>query len=912
MISTNEIKQRAVAFSKRWEKETNEDAEAKTFMDEFFLVFGVDRKAIGARFEEAVKKEDGKKGYIDLLYKKHLLIEFKSRDKDLSKAHDQAKDYFPGIKDEDLPRHLLVCDFNKFKLYDLYDKSEISFNLENLVSYIDAFNFLTGKQKVEFKEQDPVNVNAAYLMGDLHDALKNIGYSGHPLEVLLVRILFCLFAEDTTIFNASQFKFYIEQRTHIDGSDLAAKLHELFAVLNTSPEKRYKNLDEQLAEFPYINGRLFEETLPVASFDSKMREALLKCCSLNWGEISPAIFGSMFQSVMDKKERRNLGAHYTSEKNILKVIKPLFIDELYIEFENCKNNKTSLIELHKKIGNLRILDPACGCGNFLVITYRELRILELEILKKIYKNNQGFLNVSDLIYLNVDQMFGIEYEEFPSRIAEVAMWLIDHQMNLKVGKELGQYFKRIPLTKPANIIHGNALELDWEKFDKVQTEISTKITFDYIIGNPPFIGFKLQNEKQKKELQCVFDFDKGVGVLDYVCGWYIKAAKYINTEPFTKKTRVCFVSTNSICQGEQVNSLWPKLFKEHNIKIHFAHKTFKWSNEAKSNAAVYCIIIAFSNYEIDNKFIFEYNDLNSDPIRLKVANINAYLVDAKNIFLDKRSNPICNAPKMNLANLAYDYGYLTFTKEEKDDFLIIEPDSKKYFRPVVSAYEFLNNKERWCLWLVDALPNDLKKMPNILKRLQIIKENRGKSTRSQTLKAAETPGLFAEIRQPKNNYLAVPITSSENRKYIPIGFFSSEYITSAGIHVIPNATKYDFGIISSAMHVAWVSYTCGRLESRFRYSNTIVYNNYPWPEAPTDKQKKVIEDAAQAVLDTRGQFPDSSLANLYDPYTMPPILVKAHQALDKAVDQCYRSVSFDSETKRVEYLFELYEKYTKK
>jgi type II restriction/modification system DNA methylase subunit YeeA len=463
-LSWNEIKDRALQFSKEWENYSNEEADAKPFLVEFFNVFGIYSKKV-ATFEHRVKKLDERDGYIDLLWKGTILIEMKSRGKNLDRAYTQARDYLHGLKQHELPKYILISDFNIFRLYDLEEDTLLTFTLADFVQHVQHFGFLLGYQKKVYKEQDPANIKAAELMGKLHDRLKEIGYDGHPLEVYLVRLLFCLFAEDTTIFNKQQFQDYITDRTHEDGSDLAARIQELFQVLNTPQDKRFKNLDEQLAQFPYVNGKLFEEVLPTASFDTKMRLALLECCYIDWSKISPAIFGSMFQSVMNPKERRNLGAHYTSETNILKLIKPLFLDDLWQEFENVRNNKNKLPEFHKKISQLRFLDPACGCGNFLVITYRELRLLEIEILRATYKNGQGVLDIREIIWLDVDMMCGIEYEEFPARIAEVAMWLIDHQMNMRISNEFGQYFARLPLKKAATIVHGDALDVDWEERD---------------------------------------------------------------------------------------------------------------------------------------------------------------------------------------------------------------------------------------------------------------------------------------------------------------------------------------------------------------------------------------------------------------------------------------------------------------
>ncbi len=953
VLNWNEIKDRALNFSKEWAGTSNEEADAKPFLVEFFNVFGISSKRV-ATFEHRVKKPDEKDGYIDLLWKGMILIEMKSRGKNLDKAYQQAIDYTPGLKQHELPKYILVCDFETFRLHDLESETGnvIEFKLKDLVLYVREFGYLIGYQKIVYKEQDPANIKAAELMGKLHDRLKEIGYTGHPLEVYLVRILFLLFAEDTSIFAKQQFQNYIEQRTGEDGSDLASRLQELFQVLNTSEENRFKNLDEQLADFPYVNGKLFEEILPTASFDSKMRQALLDCCYLDWSKISPAIFGSMFQSVMNPTERRNLGAHYTSETNILKLIKPLFLDDLWKEFESIKKASTSsaqarkLQEFHKKLSTLKFLDPACGCGNFLVITYRELRLLELEILRASNKTGQRVIDIRDIIWLDVDMMYGIEYEEFPARIAEVAMWLIDHQMNMLISDAFGQYLARIPLKKAAKIVHGNALQVDWKSLMKndsiyitaenttiqlnepqpdyttvnikttnltiiderlnTKERIEIKNTFDYILGNPPFVGSKIMSQTQRDEVVKAFGNIAGSGVMDYVSAWYVKAAKFIQNT----KTKCAFVSTNSISQGEQVGVLWNVMLNLYGIKIHFAHRTFKWSNEAKENAAVYCVIIGFANYDTNNKRIFDYEDIKGEPHEIKAKNINPYLVDAKDILISKSSNPICNVPKMSFGNMPLDGGHLLLSDEEKNEFILKEPKAGKFIKPLISAYEFLNGETRWCLWLVDAEPSELKQLPEVLKRIDAVKKFRLDSIRKQTIEKAKTPSLFGEIRDFGESYVVVPRVSSENRKYIPMGFFDKNSIVSDTCMAIPDCSTYHFGILTSAMHMAWVKSTCGRLKSDIRYSKDIVYNNYPWPENASDKQVKAIEEKAQKVLDTRSQFPNSSLADLYDPLTMPPTLVKAHNELDKAVDLAYRLQAFTSEANRMEFLFELYEKYT--
>lgn len=897
-LSWNEIKDRAVKFSKEWAGTFNEDADAKPFLEEFFNVFGISRKKV-ATFEHRVKKLNEQDGYIDLLWKGTMLIEMKSRGKDLSKAYQQARDYLQGLPQHELPRYVLVSDFELFQLHDLEEDTTIEFKLSELLSNVQHFGFIAGYQKRTYKEQDPVNIKAAELMGKFHDKLKAVGYEGHPLEIYLVRLLFCLFADDTTIFERDIFVDFISQRTNEDGSDLASRLSELFFVLNTPRENRLKNIDEQLNSFPYVNGKLFDETLPPAAFDSGMRKILLECCSLDWGKISPAIFGSMFQSVKNPVERRNLGAHYTSEKNILKLIKPLFLDALWEEFETVKGNKNQLIEFHKKISNLKFLDPACGCGNFLVITYRELRLLEIEILRVLYKSGQGFLDVKEIIWLDVDMMYGIECEEFPARIAEVAMWLIDHQMNMAISNEFGQYFVRLPLKKAATIINGNALQIDWK------TIISPE-QLSYILGNPPFIGKNFQTAEQKADILNVYRGRKGYGNVDYVTCWYIKAAEYIQGT----RIKVAFVSTNSISQGEQVGLLWDLMFNAFQIKIHFAHRTFKWNNEAKGNAAVHVVIIGFANYDVTEKRLYEYEEIKGEPHEVKVKNINPYLVEGNNIALLPRSKPICNVPDMVNGSKVVDGGHLLLSDEEKNELLSKEPLAKKYLKKFIGSDEYINNTYRWCLWLKDASPEELRLMPLVLERIKKVKDFRLASKKEATQKWATSPSLFIEKRQPLSDYLIMPRVSSENRIYIPIGYLSKDIIISDRATALPNASLYVFGVITSLMHMAWMKYACGRLESRYNYSNSIVYNNFPWPENPNEKQIKAIETAAQKVLDARKEFPNSSLADLYDPLTMPPVLVKAHNELDKAVDLAYRAQPFTTEAKRMEFLFELYEKYT--
>jgi hypothetical protein len=630
---------------------------------------------------------------------------------------------------------------------------------------------------------------------------------------------------------------------------------------------------------------------------------------------------------MDEKARRNLGAHYTSEKNILKLIKPLFLDELWTEFEKTKNSPSGdggrkLQKLHEKLSKLRFLDPACGCGNFLIVAYRELRLLEMEIIQQQLKG-QTVTDISTYFTIDVDRFYGIEYEEFPAQIAQVAMWLIDHQMNMKASETFGEYYVRLPLRKSANIQHANALRIDWQSLIEPMPWEKEEPKFDYIMGNPPFVGTAYQTKEQKEDIENIFSEVNSAGMLDYVTAWYIKAAQYLqltshtfshegtfSIESIASFVRCAFVSTNSIAQGEQVGILWNELFNKYKIKINFAHRTFKWGNEAKGNAAVHVVIIGFTNFNTFQKLIFEYEDIKGEPHEKKVKNINPYLVEGSDNFLSSISNPICNVPKMQSGSAARDGGFLILSDQEKADLIKKNPIAANFFKRFISGDDFINNITRWCIWLKDANSSEFRSIREFQERFNAVKLFREKSPRAGTKKMSAFPYLFAEERQPSHDFLVIPKVSSENRKYIPIAYLTKDFIVSDKTFVVPNTTWFHFGVLTSLMHMTWMRYTCGRLESRYSYSNTIVYNNFPWPEAPTEKQTKAVEEAAQAVLDARAQFPNSSLADLYDPNTMPPVLVKAHQQLDKAVDLCYRPQSFPNETKRIEFLFELYDKYT--
>ncbi len=897
MISPNEIKNRALVFSNEWMLETREDAEAKTFWDDFFEVFGVTRRRV-ASFEHPIKKSDNSQGYADLLWKGILLVEHKSKGKDLDTAYKQAVDYFPGLKDEELPRYIIVSDFEKFRLYDLDKNKQQDFLTRELYKNIDLFGFISGHEnQIDYEVEEYANIEAAELMAKFHNQIAETGYSGPDLEVFLIRILFCLFADDTGIFPKDTFKNYINNRIGTDGNDLGPKLAQIFQVLDTPEKDRQSNLDEDLAKIPYVNGGIFSRNIGIVSSDINTKLRLIKCCNFDWSAISAAIFGSLFQGVMKEDTRKHLGAHYTSEQNILKLIKPLFLDDLYIELDKVRYDPKQLDIFHTKLGELKFMDPACGCGNFLVIAYRELRLLEIEILKIKSKNGNDILVNPNRV--NIDQFYGIEIEEFPARIAEVAMHLIDHQMNLELGTMLGKYINELPIKSSATIKYADALSLDWNDF-------VSKKELSYILGNPPFLGARLMSDEQKEGILKAFDDMKGVGNLDFVTAWYAKAAKYIQGT----KIKVGFVSTNSISQGEQVGLLW-KYLKDFDIVIHFAHQTFKWFNDAPGVAAVYCVIIGFGAFEVERKYLYEYEDIRKEDKEKEVKHINPYLVEGPDILLENHSEPISDCPKINYGSFALDDGNYTLTEEDKEDLMGDSPLSEKYIRSFIGGRELLHNEPRYCLWLKEADPTELRKLPKIIERIEKVKKWREASTRKNTKDLAKTPALFAEIRQPTTAYLAFPTVSSENRDYIPIAFLKPDVIASNQIYIIADATPYHFGILQSGMHMAWVKYVCGRLKSDYRYSSTLVYNNFPWPKNVSDEKKKKVGECAENVIFIRTLYPHSSLADLYDPNTMPSDLREAHEELDRAVETCYGK-KFKDDQERISFLFDLYKKYTQK
>lgn len=915
-LNINTIRDRAAQFAKEFAGTTYESGFDQKFVNRLCWVFNIsDHRLVD--FQTRVKKLGGRAGRIDAFLPGKLLVEMKSGNKDLDKAYVQATEYFPGLKNEEMPRFVLVSDFANLHLYNLETKApRLEIKLADFPQHVESFLFLADYEAIAVEAEQAANERAADKMAGLHDAIKATGYEGKDLETYLVRLLFCLFAEDTGLFGENgRFLDLLVNHTKIDGSDLHGTLSALFDTLNREPEKRPKNLPEHLAVFPHVNGALFKDSLSQCYFDEAARNTLIECARLDWSQISPAIFGSLFQAIMHfddeagtakTKKRREFGAHYTSEANILKVIRPLFLDDLRAEFEKIRRQPAKLRAFHEKLKSLNFFDPACGCGNFLVIAYRELRLLEMEVIEVLWgKNLTGQLDVDTLIQCNVDQFHGIEIDPSAAQIATVALWLTDHQMNLKVQR-FGNYYSRIPLIKKANIVCGNALRIDW-------AEVLPPEKCGFVMGNPPFVGYSYQTKEQKADLGRVFQGVNGAGVLDYVAAWYIKAADYIAPAP---SIPVAFVSTNSITQGEQVTVLWRELIKR-GVHIRFAHRTFRWSNEGKGVAAVHCVIVGFGLQDPEQCTLFDYsNDITGEPISKTAKNINPYLVDAATLFIDKRRRPLCpEVPEMVKGSQPTDGGHLLLTTEEAGTIQQNDPIAAQYIRPFLGAEEFINSLPRYCLWLKDSTAADRKASPEIQSRMQAVKAMRLASPKIPTQKLADQPYLFGEIRQSDHPYLLIPSVSSEQRQFVPIGYLQADVIASNLVFMLPNANLYHFGILCSTIHNAWMRTVCGRLKSDYRYSNTIVYNNFPWPSALSDKQKNAVGSAAQAVLDARAteekrcaeQGQKCSLATLYASGNMSSELLKAHAQLDRAVDAAYGYKGGKDDAARVAFLFALYQ-----
>ena len=910
-LSWNEVRARAAVFANDWQDATYEKGETQSFYNAFFRVFGVQRRTV-ARYEAQVTKLDNRSGFIDLFWPGVLLVEQKSAGRDLGKAYQQAGEYFDALRERERPRYILVSDFQTFQLHDLDERHTVAFTLGELPRHVEAFGFILGVQRRTFRDQDPANIEAAELVGQLHDQLAAAGYRGHDLERFLVRVVFCLFADDTGIFEPRDiFLDLLETRTSADGFDTGSRLAELFQVLDTPDRERQTTLDEDLARFPYLNGGLFAGALRIPSFTAPMRQALLNACQFDWSNISPAIFGALFQSVMNRQDRRAQGAHYTTEKNILKLIGPLFLDDLRQEFTQLKGRRDSrrvpeLLKFQQRLASSSdFFDPACGCGNFLIITYRELRRLEMEVLQAALadsRQDRQLFVLSDLLScINVDQFYGIELGEFPARIGETALWMMDHIMNNRLSLEFGQTYARIPLETSPRIVCGDALELDW-------ADLLPPQHCSYVLGNPPFVGAKYQTPQQRQQVRRIAGLGKSGGTLDYVAAWFLKAGEYLqgSTAP------MAFVATNSITQGEQVGQLWPLLFHRCKLEIAFAHRTFAWGSDARGKAHVHVVILGLHHRHQPwpHKRLFSYPDINGEPEESRHAALSPYLFDAgglsdPHLVVREESTPINGMSRLIIGSKPIDGGNYIFDAAERGAFLETEPEAAAWLRPFIGAREYLQGGERWILALHDAPPDVLARLPRVRERIAAVRSYREASKSKPTQKLAATPTLYHVNVIPTAPFLVIPEVSSERREYAPIGWLEPPVIPSNKLRLLANAKLTDFALLTSAMHMAWTRHIGGRLKSDYQYSVGINYNTFPLPPKEADLSK--LEPLAQAVLTARTGHPGATLADLYDPLTMPPNLRRAHQALDRGVDRLYRRSGFASERERVECLLLMYE-----
>ena len=901
-----EVKQRIAAkeFAEYWKDKGYEKGESQKFWLSLLSdILGVEHTEQFISFEDQVHLDHTSfiDGYIPTT---KVLIEQKSSNKDLYKPikqsdgsllnpFQQAKRYITELPLSKHPRWVVTCNFQKFCVYDMErpngEPQEIL--LKDLEKEYYRLSFLVDTGNEHLKKEMEVSIQAGEIVGLLYDAFLNqyIDKTSEEtlksLNMLCVRLVFCLYAEDAGVF--PKHNMFLDYLSHFETGRMRKALIELFEVLDTKPEDRDPYLEPELSAFPYVNGGLFaNEHIEIPNFTEDIRELLLTKASeeFDWSEISPTIFGAVFESTLNPETRRSGGMHYTSIENIHKVIDPLFMDELNNEFQSIKqlpqnkNRDKKLSDFQSKISSLNFLDPACGSGNFLTETYISLRKLENEVLHELYKGQITIGEITNPIRVSIKQFYGIEINDFAVTVAKTALWIAESQMLKKTENIVHMDLDFLPLKTYVNIVEANALHIDWN-------EVISKDNLNYIMGNPPFVGARLMSQAQKDDMILVFgDKWKNVGNLDYVSCWYKKATDYM------QGTNICtaLVSTNSITQGEQVPILWKPLFKQ-GIHIDFAHRTFRWDSEASIKAHVHCVIVGFS-YTNKPKRLY------SSERMQYVNNINAYLIDAPDVFISSRKTPIQNVPKMDFGSMPNDGGALCdYSNEDKNAIVKEYPASEKFFKKFLGATEFLHNKTRWCLWLKNISPADIKHVPPVLSAVQNVKDMRESSNREATRKLADTPYLFGEIRQPETNYLIIPCHSSEKRKYIPIGFVSSDIICSNANMLIANASLFTFGIMCSNVHNAWMRVVCGRLEMRYRYSNTIVYNNFPYC-TPTDEQKTKIEKTAQAILDARALYPECSLADLYDELTMPPELRKAHQDNDRAVMDAYGFRKVDSTT----------------
>ncbi len=912
-------------FAAYWKDKGYEKGQSQTFWLTLLSdVLGVEDVGSFITFEEQVKLDHT--SFIDgIIPSTHVLIEQKSIDKNLKAAikqsdgsllspFQQAKRYAAELPYSQRPRWIVICNFAEFHVYDMErpggDPEVIL--LADLEKEYYRLQFLVDTGSEHIKKEMEISLQAGELVGVLYDALlkqykdPSSQSTLQSLNKLCVRLVFCLYAEDAGIFGGkSMFHDYLRD---VPVSGIRRALVELFKILDQKPESRDKYLADDnpaLAVFPYVNGGLFsDEDIEIPPFTEELKTLLLENASedFNWSDISPTIFGAVFESTLNPETRRSGGMHYTSIENIHKLIDPLFLDGLKAEFAEIKEitvdrtRKAKLESFQKKLAGLKFLDPACGSGNFLTETYISLRRLENETLSLLHRG-QIMLDVGDPIQVSIGQFYGIEINDFAVTVAKTALWIAESQMMKETEDVVHMSLDFLPLKSYANITEGNALQVDW-------ASVVPKHELNYIMGNPPFVGYSLQSKAQKDDILSVYVDEKGkpyktAGKIDYVSGWYFKAAQLMQGTA----VRTAFVSTNSITQGEQVAGVWKPLYERFGIHIDFAHRTFRWDSEASIKAHVHCVIVGFSN------------EPNPAPKRIytteryqEVENINPYLLDAPNVFIDSRTNSICNVPQMVYGNKPTDGGFLFLSPEERDELLKREPGTEKFIRQIYGATEYINNKARYCLWLVGASPAELRKSPFIMERVEQVRQFRLNSTKAATQRSADTPTLFQEIRHPDSEYIIIPRHSSETRRYIPFGFVQPQIVVNDAVQIIPDAKIYHFGIMMSNVHMAWTRAVCGRIKSDYRYSKDVVYNNFPWP-TPTDTQKAKIEQTAQAILDARARYPESSLADLYDELTMPPELRKAHQDNDRAVMQAYGfSVRDMTESKCVAELMRMYQK----
>lgn len=898
-----------------------ERGQSQNFWTQVFNSYGVSGQTQLKAFEHRLKDGKGQK-YVDAFIPKLVMIEQKSRGVDLHKAYAQVSGYYDKLNTNEKPRYIVLSNFDEIWLYDIANPLDVKTykcNLSELPSNAEWLSFLSpNSQQSDIIEENPINRKATEMVAKLHQAFIEDGVNADDLALFLTRLIFCFFADDTGIFGKKHLlQQLLERQAMPDGSNLHQVLATLFDTLNT--KQRSSRLPQDYAEFAYVNGDLFAANVPIPYFDSRLYDLVMACNELDWSEISPAIFGSMFQSVLDvsdtdKDTRREFGAHYTSEKNILKVINSLFLNDLRDEFSKCTTNKPRAIKLYEKLSTLKFFDAACGCGNFLIIAYRELRLLENQLIAQIYGDQRGLLDISTMCKVTVEQFYGIEIEPHAAHIARVAMWITDHQLNEATAQRFGTTRPTTPIIYSPHIIEGNALQIEW-------SSVIDPNDCNYQFGNPPFIGKAYQTAEQKADLQKVAGGVKGYKVLDYVAGWYIKAMHFMQsvTKP-NHHVETAFVSTNSIVQGEQVAVLWKYLLDECKGYINFAHQTFKWSNEGKGVAAVHCVIVGYSLINRQEKTIFTYANIDGEPTPNKAKNINGYLFNGENVFFDKTKKQISGELPMDYGSMPNDGGYLLMSDDEYHALIATQPLAKKYIKPFMMGNEFLNDIKRWCLWFDSCntveLNNDLLKMPEVAERIQQVKFLRSQSSREATNKLANIPHLFGERRYSNSPYIGLPRVSSENRKFIPIDFLDG---TVAGdkLYVLLGGGLYHFGILSSSMHNAFMRLTAGRLESRYSYSNTIVYNNFPYPfmaddtDTKAEQARQSIAKAGQAVLDAREDYrkaePKPTLAQLYNRYLVDPYpkLTKAHSELDKAVDKAYGYKGNGSDESRVEFLLKL-------